>query len=547
MSTANKAQEDLVGELTRRSDALFSERASFNNTWDDVVKLVLPRRQGFSSQVTNGQRVAEQIFDSTAPWALDQLASGLHSYLTSPVQRWFRLRLPEYLQEIIGEDEEVDIWLENVTNIMYGVFNSEASNFNSQAHEAYLDIGAFGTFVMYSEEDYAKVPLRFCTYHLADCAIGEDQYGRVNTLYRKFEWTGRQILSEFGPSAVGSVLLEKMQKDLSKKFNLIHATEPRHDFDPLSKGRAGMPYRSYYFIVEEKKILRAGGYREFPYFVPRWSKLTGELYGRSPAMLCMPDIKMTNKMQVTVLKAAQKKVDPPLMLPDEGFLMPIRTAPASLNYYNASMSPEHRIAPLETNGDVNLGLDMIDSRRQQILRAFYVDYMQMQQGPQMTATEVLARQEEKMRLMAPALSRLQSEFLNPLIDRTFEVLRRKDLIPDLPAAFEGRSFDLKVEYVSPIARAQNMSQVENFLRYLELLGQVGQIKPEIFDRIDPDGTAKFIGEALDISHRTLLTDKVVEKTRDERKKAIKDSQDAELANKDSQTEANLAKAEGATQ
>ena len=46
-------------------------------------------------------------------------------------------------------------------------------------------------------------------------------------------------------------------------------------------------------------------------------------------------IKMLNKMSEVTIRAAQKQVDPPLLVPDDGFMLPIRTVPGGLNFYRS--------------------------------------------------------------------------------------------------------------------------------------------------------------------------------------------------------------------
>lgn len=534
-ATDNQADQDRAKRICQRYAGLLQEKNLWNRVWQDASDYVLPRRGSFYTQQIPGAQ-NDKIYDSTAPWALEQLASGLHSYLTSTTQRWLRFALPVEIAEDLMQDDEVNIWLQKTTDIMYGVFNSQKSNFNPQAHEMYLDLGAFGTGIMYAEENYILAPVRFCTYHLSEIVIDENAYGMVDTIGRKFRLSGRQAL-ELWPAFPSSKFQEQVRKDPMKKFEFLHFVTPRTDFIVGSELPRNMTYASYYLWPEENLMISEGGYREFPFMAPRWSKLTGERYGRSPAMTCLPDIKMVNAMAKTVLQAAQKVVSPPLMAPDEGFMLPIKTAPDSINYYSAGLDPNNFIKPLETKGNIGIGLDLIDSRRQHIIRSFFVDWMNLQEGPQMTATEVMTRSEEKMRMMAPAVSRQQSEFLDPLVDRTFAILMRKGYFGQVPqqiydaAKTRGmRSLDLKVEYVSPVARAQRMTQVMGFQRMMESLSAIATVKPEVMDKIDGDGVVDFMADVHDVSYKTLLSDKEVAQVRQNRQDATAQANEAAVMN-----------------
>jgi hypothetical protein len=439
------------------------------------------------------------------------------------------------------EDEwDVKKWLQEATEIMYGLFNSQKTNFNPQAHELYLDLGGFGTGVMYIEDDYAKAPIRFCTYHLGDCVVEEDEYGMVNKLYRKFKLSARQAVAMFGANTPAKIV-EMSQTKPATQFEFIHYVGPREkEFEALIPLSQMFDYVSAYVWKDEKAAIQYGKYSEFPYVVPRWSKLTGEVYGRSPAMIAMPDIRMVNAMAKTVIKGAQKIVDPPLQMPDEGFMMPIRMSPGGINYYNSTLNPEFKIEPIVTGGRPDIGFELIESRRQHIIRSFYVDWMQLQEGPQMTATEVQQRTEDKMRNMSPSISRHQSEFLDPVIDRVFNIAMRKQLIEKPPQELEG--IQLRVEYVSPVARAQNMTRVMGIQRMLVEIAPLAQLKPEILDRIDPDGYVDILADAYDVDYDMLIPREEAQKARDTREQQAQEAADAQTGQMEADAAQKLAKA-----
>ena len=131
---------------------------------------------------------------------------------------------------------------------------------------------------------------------------------------------------------------------------------------------------------------------------------------------------MVNRMSEVSIRSAQKQLDPPLMVPDDGFLLPVRTTPGALNFYRTGT--RDRLEPLQAGAQNPIGLNMEEQRRNAIRSAFYVDQLQLNESPSMTATEVLQRNEEKMRLLGPVMGRLQSELLQPLIQRSFKLIHK---------------------------------------------------------------------------------------------------------------------------
>ena len=531
--------EDLVTRIITKQESLKSYRTPWENLWQDCGEYVNPNRGDFSTIRYRADTARyDKIYDTTAPLANENLASGLHGFLTSPSQRWFSLAT---FDEDLNEEYEVKQWLNITTNILYDkVFNIPESNFNSQAHELYLDLGSFGTAVM-MVQDTPGSGITFRTFHLADCYIQENDKGFVDTLYRKYKRTGRQLIERFG-EAVPEKIVKISQKDPYREFEVIHAVEPSETYgDPIKKPTK-KAFKSCYILLEEKTLLEEGGFDEFPYMVPRWSKVAGEIYGRSPSMTSLPDIKMVNAMMKTIIKAAQKLTDPPLLVPDDGFILPVRTVPGGLNFYRSGT--QDRIEPLETKGRPDIGFDLLQNRREHIKAAFHVDWMQMpdQKGsPNMTATEVIARQEEKMRLMGPMIGRLQVEFLGPLIDRVFRIMNRKKLLPQAPGILEGQ--EMKIVYTSPLARAQKSGQLMTITRLFESMAPLFQTKPELLDNMNTDETFRYFHHLLDAPAKILNPEEKVQEERQARAEQQQQMMEAEQAKMESESAKNISEAQ----
>ena len=270
---------------------------------------------------------------------------------------------------------------------------------------------------------------------------------------------------------------------------------PRDERDAGKIDKINKPFASYYIEPEQRTVLSEGGFDELPYVVPRWLKSSYELgYGRSPSMNALSDTKVLSKMSEITLRAAQKQIDPPLLVPDDGFMLPIRTVPGGLNFYRSGT--RDRIEPLNIGANQPLGLNMEEQRRNAIRQAFYVDQLIMSQGPQMTATEVLQRTEEKMRLLGPVLGRLQAELLQPLINRCWNIMLRNKQLPEAPPDLANDR--IEIEYVSPLAKAQKQTEVQGVVRMLEMMQPIASLDPGALDHIDTDGLAKHVISVLGI-------------------------------------------------
>jgi hypothetical protein len=375
----------------------------------------------------------------------------------------------------------------------------------------------FGTAAFYVEGD--REGLRFSARHIAEVTVAEDANGKVDTVYRKFKITTRAAAQRFGEENLPRQMTKDLKDDPHKEHDLVHVVYPRGE----TKGKLAKnkPIASVYYHLDSKSLISEGGFDDFPFMVPRFVKDSVSTYGRSPAMNALPDVKMVNKMSETTIRAAQKQIDPPLMVPDDGFVLPVRTTPGALNFYRTGT--RDRLEPLQIGANNPLGLNMEEQRRNAIRQAFYVDQLLMSQGPAMTATEVLQRNEEKMRLLGPVLGRLQSELLQPLISRSFALLLRNGLLPAAPEQLQGQ--DIDIEYVSPLAKAQKLTDLQSMLRGFEVMMQVAEIAP-VMDYLDSDKLVQYLVEVTGIPARVIRSDDEVARIR--RQQAQQQAQQQEI-------------------
>ena len=485
------AKTDLTKELLSRFDRLEGQRQNWETHWQEVADFMQPRKADVTKRRSRGDKRMERIFDSSPIQAVELLAASLHGMLTNPSTPWFTLRFKD---EEIDNDDEAKLWLESSTDAMYTAFNR--SNFQQEIFELYHDLITFGTAAMFIEEDDDDI-VKFSTRHINEIFIAENDKGRIDTIYRKFKISARAAIQKFG-EAVSSDVQTKAKKDPYEEIEILHAVYPRADFNPNKKDKGNMPFESVYLEHKNGNELSVGGFREFPFVVPRYLKASNEIYGRSPAMTALPDVKMLNEMSKTTIKAAQKQVDPPLLVPDDGFLLPVRTVPGGLNFYRSGT--RDRIEPLNIGANNPLGLNMEQQRRDSIRAVFYVNQLMMQQGPQMTATEVIQRNEEKMRLLGPVLGRLQSELLKPMIDRCFAILLRNNQFAQAPEFLSGQ--DIEIEYVSPLAKAQKGTELSSITRAIEILGSLANVAP-VFDYINFDALVKHVADLVGVPQKVL--------------------------------------------
>lgn len=475
------------------------ERSLWDPVWQELKELVRPDTTDFGSSGTQlAQAARRKIYDGTAPWALEQLAAGLHSYLSSPVDRWFSIGAAGVPYDQL--DHESKLWLEQVSDVIYAHYSNPFASFNSSVHECYMDVGGFGTAVVYQWIDPGTQSLMFRAFPLADCWLLENSDGLVDTIHRRVSWTVRQVAQEFGQLPPR---LAKMKPE--DRVTVLHCVYPRSDRAPGRRDSRNKAFASVYVCKDTADLLSEGGYDEMPYHVPRWTKLAGEMYGRSPALSVFPEIRMVNAMSKTVIVAAQKIVDPPLAVPDDGFLLPIRQTPGGLNYYRAGTE---EIRPIMSGGRIDIGIDMIEQRRETIRRGFYVDWLvRPTKKERQTAQEIMDDRNQMLSMMGPIVGRLQGELLGPMVRLSYHLLSRAGAFPRMPGRLDGA--ELELVYISPAAKAQSTVRGQGVASYISQLTQLLPVMPGVMDSINEDGLNAELADLTDVPRRVLNDPKTV--------------------------------------
>lgn len=504
-------------ELVREFERAAGDRGNWETHWQEIAERVLPRDAEFSVRSSPGQKRTEKIFDATAPLALDRFAAALESLLTPRGQKWHHLKpsLPE-----LGKDNDTRMWFDEVNQILFQMRYSPKANFASQKAQDYMQLGAFGSSSMFIDERPSG-GIRYRAVFLGETFFVENHEGVINQLYRKFCMTGLQAQQRFGDRVSPEL---KEEKNQFREFEFLHCVKPRDDYDPERRDFKGMPFASYYIELKTKEILEEGGYSTFPYAVSRYVVGPREVYGRSPAMLVLPDIKMLNEMSKSDIRAVHKLLDPPLLLHDDGILgagsMSVRMTPGALNYGGVNQNGQQLIQPLQTGARVDIAEEKMERRRQSINDAFLVTLFQiLVESPQMTATEALLRAQEKGALLGPTVGRQQSESLGPQIERELDILMRQGLLPPMPEAMIEAEGEYEIEYDSPINRLQRAEEVTGISRTLEIAAPFAQVDPTVMDVFNGPEVVRLAAEINGVPPKVLYTEEQVAEIQARRQQA----------------------------
>lgn len=483
--------ENAVEKLVERYRKAARRKQSWESHWQECYEFALPLREGAGSesfQTENGSKKNLNLYDGTAADAVDQLASSLLAELTPPWARWFGFKAgPELTPE---EAQQIAETLEKTSDIM--LQNFEHSNFAVEIHQCYLDLVTAGTAsLMFEEAPLGEASaFRFYAVPLREIALEESAGGRIDTTFRCSQATREELQLRFPEARLSPALEQRFEADSAFRVRLLEAVTPAAG----ACGICGYNYQAVAYdengALSDSVILREGVFETSPFINFRWLKAPGEVYGRSPVMKALPDIKTANKVVELILKNASISVTGIWQADDDGILNP-----ANIKLVPGAIIPKavgsKGLTPLEAPGKFDISQLVLEDLRKRINHALLADRLAQVDSPGMTATEVMERSTEMARILGASFGRLQTELLTPLLKRAFHILRRRGDVMNFD--LDGKIVDL--QYKSPLAMVQARRDVNNVSDWVSMLASFGD---EALAAVNVFETAKWLGKTLNV-------------------------------------------------
>lgn len=513
----------------QRWQDLRSRQDGWQRHWDDLARVMLPRRQGFTSDPTPGESRTEDLFDGTPMQAARGLSNAIGGMLRPIGRDWFSLRADN---DAVEQTDEAKEWLARATEITQEAFEDPAARFQQATGEMDIDLVVFGTAIGFINSAEVGSDLLFQSVHLKDCAPFFSAAGTPRGMYRRRVYKLRQAIEEFGQENLSEEAQKAIQADkLDDKLEVLHVVVPREEGSSDALLARNLPYTSTWIEVENRHRIREGGFHEFPFVVPRWDTSSGEDFGRSPGMVALPDANTLQAMGETMLVAGQRAATPPLAVPNDGAFDAINTMPDGLTYYDVDTAVQMRgnpFFPLETGAKMPLTRDMQHDMRNQVFAAFFRNVLNLPvDGPEMTATEVIQRKEEFIREIGPVFGRLESDYTAPMVERAFKILLRAGRFPPIPESLEGQRVGF--EYESPVKRIREQTEASAAAMWANQQFERAAVRPEAADLVDVDALGRFEAEAAGLPHSIVSSRREVEQRRQARAQAQQRAQQAEQA------------------
>lgn len=519
-----------MSNIIKKADKLFnnSERGNVSSTWDLLSEFMLPNQSGiYVGEDAKGGKKTIRLYDSTAIQATQDLSAAIHSTLTNPSTKWSKLK---FKNDRLNDDPQASAWLADVNNIIHDQLNE--SNFDTMVSKNYQGFASLGTMVLLAEEADRDVAgefggFRFEAVHLSQVAFTENKNGLVDILYRKFKMTLRQLMEKF--DTVPKDVIESAENDPNREFEVYHCVSPR---DPMSVelnefGQAPAnkrPFSSTYVLKHgDNPVLEEGGYYEFPFMVTRWSTMPGEVYGRGPGHIALPDVRSLNKVKELNLQAAGKAVNPSWLVDNRAIINQLDLRANKVNVVNGV----DNIRELTTQARFDITQFTAEDLKNSIRSIFFIDKLMLpprQETGEMTAFEIQQRLEQMQKVLGPTLSRLNSEFLTPLVVRLFSILLRSGALPELPPILQQEGINIDIRFINPLSRAQQIEELNNIRAWLLNISEIAQADPSVLDLVNTDAIAREMANARSIPQELLRGEDEVEEIRAQRAQAAQAQQ-----------------------
>jgi len=511
--------------IVNRQALLEGERKTVESLWEDIERFIMPFRGEFFRDLKCEGEVnwrKRHIYDSTAIQAAQNLAASVQSNLMNPSTRWFNFMFRD--KELQSEDEARE-WLETCADVVYYALSE--SDFNKEAAESITDMVGFGTSIIIEEEndglDFSSIPIR-------EAYFEEDVEGGIINLYRILRWTPDQcedffVKGDYKRTDLPKEILEKLDTKESGtlKFDIIFCVYRRPLISkkitpPISATLR--PYGSKYVMKASKLTIGVeGGYYEMPAFCPRWRTTSGSRWGHSPSVIALPDVMTLNEVVETTLEVAAKVIDPPLITTQRGIMSDVQLGRGGLTVLRDMDS----LAPFNTGGRLDLGKLEIQRLQESIKESFFVNQLELKDSPAMTATEAQIRYELMQRLLGPTVGRMQSDFLGPMLSRTFNIEARAGRLPPPPQIVIDANAEYDVEYTGPAARSHKQEEIISTQRWLQSLAEYAQVDPSVLDVVDTINMPQQMGIRGGVPAIMMRSNDQIEAIRKDREQQQKDA------------------------
>lgn len=473
-------------DICAQATEAFTKKAALDSFWQDVAEQCYPERADFTVKKSLGEDMASKLYSSEPIIFRRDFANFLGAALRPKGRDWFA---PRARSEKVNLLTTVKVWLEPRGRVTRNLLYDPKSQFSRAMVTADHDWAAFGNSVTSAEERQNRDGLRFRTWHLRDCAWRENYDGEVDTMFRRFKVKVRNLVGrERAGWSISGKVREKLERSPDENVNCLHVCMPLFDYDPKRKKKR-FEWVSLYIDEDHKWVMSDKEVPEFNYIVSRWFTIDGSPYAFSPCVLAsLPDARTLQTMTWSILEAGEKIVEPPLAAVSEAILGGIDIRSGGITWIDQRYDERtgEAIRPIEMGGQPQFGESLRQGIKENLNAAWYLNKLFMpQQGPQMTAEEIMRRHDEWLRVTQPIIDPAENERNGLMLDLVIRMAMRLGYwgdMEDMPRELRGEHVD--VTYDNPIEDARKQSKTNAYNIVAGIVRTAAEIDKSVVSQID---------------------------------------------------------------
>ena len=479
-----------------------TKKVNWESLYRETMELFCPNREAFYHNVP-GQKKGRLLYTSSPYSSLDKAANNIHSSMTPHMKKWIHLKPGR----MIPEDRKGDatLALQDIRNVLFDhIF---ASNFDLAASEFFKDI-MIGTAAMLITGT-AKNPLVFTSVPLNELYITTGALGTVDTIFRKYKVKAGAIMETWDDATLDETTKLLADEKPEQEISIVEGTVPAKVkvFNAELNREVEIDGFKYCVMLEKgDSYIVERDMSVNPWVVARWSVMSGEEWGRGPAIIALNDAKTLNQFVRLHMQSMELAVHPMYTIVDDGVIniSAIRLGPGAAIPVSANdgvFGPS--IAPLRSGGNFQVGQMEMARLEGAINDQLYTEPLGPVHLPVKTATEISIRQQELSKRIGSAYGRLQYEFVKPLINSCLYQLDRLGLIDMADFKVDGHTIAIEAE--SPLAQGQAQDEVNNVINYVQFA--VSTFGPEVaLTLMKPEEIMSFMGESLHIPQQVKMSE-----------------------------------------
>lgn len=536
--------DEKVKKLQKHAESLFNdtERSNFENQWRSIIHYLMPSQRGYFNESNDspGENKNSKVYTSFPITTNQTLAAILHNALTNPLNSWARIQ-PN--SEDLLKDRETRDFFERASEKLSILLNE--SNFHDEMEKNYQFYTSLGNMILSQTVKERKGRFDgffFEAWHLAECVYSLDDHHKIDSFYRRFKMNHAQMIEKFGTEAFSSEFLRSAESRPYEKKNIIHAIF-RRDAADVNLNEFGLappasrPIHSVYFcptFMDGEKVLAEQGFYELPVSICRFMVSPNENYGRGPGNTVISDVRALNKYHELTLIQQGRAASPPVLTTQRD-LFNAPSIPAGSILFSRNISPD-AFRELTPTVPTQMLEYYFEEYKSAIKRAFFIDQLTLPSRDstgEMTAYETQERKSQSQMILGPLTTRVNTEFLSPIVERSFNIALRAGVFGDMTAAMKSHPDGkrIRVKFINEMTRSQQLNELNNLSSFFQEAANMAQADPLVLDNIDFDSMTKEYAKTRGLDHIVLKSQKQVIELRKERAQQEKQQQAVETATK----------------